>query len=81
MMEKPEREYNECQLNEASAIIVEAVKQCKAKNINPECFKDALFMYLSASFQCMYGEKWRIELLNHMEMGAVDSEEEANARN
>ena len=58
MMEEPAHEYSECQLIEARDIIIDAVNQCKAKNINPECFKDALFMYLSTSYQCMYGKKW-----------------------
>ena len=66
----------------ATDIMLEAMtKAIEEEGINPECVQSVMIMLLSESLKQQHGEKWRIELLNHMEVQQIDPEEEANARN
>ena len=66
----------------ATEIMLGAMKEAiEDEGINPECVQSVLIMLLTQSLKQQHGEKWRIELLNHMEIEAVDTGEEDNARN
>jgi len=67
---------------QATEIMLGAMKEAiEDENIPAECVQSVMIMLLSTSLKGQHGEKWRIELLNHLEIESINTKEEANARN